>query len=219
MIKLKFDSRSPFLPEFIINLFSSTLSIETTNKLAEIVLLEKQNILDNTTKRDFEHDKNWLTGRLWEYNFLDFNYPEVTELKKFIRSSYDKYMYDLGLIPEEKIYIQCWANILYNDGRRIEEHNHSNAHAGAPLEYSYVSGNLSVQTKNTNTYFCHPLFPRNIRRAVPNNNSELILFPSFIMHSTDPCVTDIPRITIAFDLITEKIYNMIDNKNFRELNK
>ena len=50
-------------------------------------------------------------------------------------------------------------------------------------------------------------------------DSRSPFLPEFIMHSTDPCVTDIPRITIAFDLITEKVYNMIDNKNFRELNK
>jgi hypothetical protein len=126
-------------------------------------------------------------------------------------------MKSLGIEPEKKIYVQCWANILYNDGRVIDEHNHADAHCNAPFEYCYISGNLSVQTENTNTYFCHPILPRKYRIPVKNINSELILFPSFLIHATDGCITEKPRITISFDIITQEVYNMVDNKNFREL--
>jgi ectoine hydroxylase-related dioxygenase (phytanoyl-CoA dioxygenase family) len=56
--------------------------------------------------------------------------------------------------------------------------------------------------------------------AAPIDNipGEMILFPSYIVHWTDQNTSKTPRISIAFDIITEEVYNMIDNHNFRVLN-
>jgi hypothetical protein len=37
------------------------------------------------------------------------------------------------------------------------------------------------------------------------------------MHWTDPNESDIPRITISFDIITKEFYNLIDGRNYRRL--
>ena len=109
--------------------------------------------------------------------------------------------------------------ITNNDGRIITPHNHADAHGEAPAEYSYISGNISLQTENTSTFFAHPILNKKVYREIPNINGELILFPSFMTHWTSQNLSVIPRITIAFDIITKEVYNMIDNTNYRLLTK
>ena len=65
------------------------------------------------------------------------------------------------------------------------------------------------------TYYKNPFNDSKV--GIYNIVGELILFPSHIIHWTDNNNDPEPRISIAFDIITDKVYNMIDNKNFREL--
>jgi hypothetical protein len=177
---------------------------------------EEQRVLSTTNKPAHEPDPTWMTGRLWEYNLLNFEYPEIKELKEIIYQEYVVYMNSMGLTPEP-VYIQCWMNILRNNGRIISPHDHSNAHGEAPAEYSYMSGNIAIQTENTTTNFANPFLGLNQYIEVPNKNGEMILFPSFVTHWTSQNKSETPRITISFDIITEEVYNMIDNHNFLKL--
>jgi hypothetical protein len=147
---------------------------------------------------------------------LDFNYPEVKEFKQFIKDSYEEYAKSWGYEPDNPVYIQCWANVIRNNGRRITPHNHAGAHADAPHEYSNVSGNICIHAENTNTYYENPFLKYN---AIPIKNEigELVMFPSFITHWTDTNESENPRISIAFDIITQEVYDMIDNHNYRPL--
>jgi hypothetical protein len=217
MILLRYESKSPLLPYFEVLLHKSQLDEETTKSLANIVITEEKNILEKTSKFLNDND-TWLTGRLWNYNFLDFDYEAIYKLKKFIIEQYDFYAKELQFYnSNQKIYVQCWANLVKNNGKKITPHDHSNAHSTAPLEYSYLSGNLCVQVEGTSTYYGHPIFKEKIYAELPNKNGELILFPSYLWHWADGTKSEIPRITISFDIITEEVYNMIDNKNYRQL--
>jgi hypothetical protein len=216
MISLEFKSKSPLLPSIDIKLYDYQLSQNLTESLRDIVLAEELNILQSTPIYPDEKDPTWLTGRLWHYNFLNFDYPEIKELKQTISDQYNTYMESLGLISEP-VYIQCWANIIRNNGRIITPHNHSSAHTDAPAEYCYMSGNITIQAENTATIFANPFLRTTQWIPVPNNNGEMILFPSFVVHWTTPNESETPRVTISFDIITEHVYNISTNHNFIKL--
>jgi len=217
LLNVSFTSKSVFTPTMNMAFGCFSMRDGMSDELAAIVLKEEFNILKNTTAPD-TNDSNWLTSRLWQYNFLDLDYDVVRELKQFIKDSYSSYMNDMD-IPTQKVYVQCWANIIRNDGRRIVPHHHADGHSNDPnvsQEYAYLSGNICVQTKDTNTYFQSPFLSKQVITA-PNFNGELIVFPSFLTHWTDTNTSDTERVTISFDLITEEFYNIIDGKNYREL--
>jgi hypothetical protein len=216
MISLEYPSKSPMLPAFNIKLSNTSISESLRQQLIDVVQREEPNIIKNIKSENPNEDPTWLTNKLWAYNFLDFDYACVKELKIFIYDSYINYMKEINVEPAKKVYTQCWVNILKNNGRRITPHHHADAHGKASYEYSYVSGNISINTENTSTYFQHPLF-KEISSEIINKNGELIMFPSFVVHWTSENKSINPRITISFDLITEEVYNIIDNRNYRLL--
>ena len=212
---LNFQSKSKYLPSISIRLGKYQLDQQITRKLGNIVLTEEPNIIKNVRSTDDYDDPTWLTGKLWSYNFLDFQYEEVKQFQQFIKRSYEEYSRSCGYEPE-KVYIQCWANVIRNNGRNITAHNHASAHSNAPHEYSYVSGNICIQADNTNTYYENP-FLKNNAAAIHNVAGDMFIFPSHIIHWTDTNQSEHPRISIAFDLITQEVYDMIDNHNYRPL--
>jgi alpha-N-acetylglucosamine transferase len=209
-----FGSESIFTPNFTFSFHRSKCPINN-HTLAFIVLREGEKILKQFPEEGA--NKNWLTSKLWKYNLLDWNYPEIKQLKEFIREQYVSLMREIGRQPE-KTYIQCWANILNDPTRCIVPHHHADGHSGGNVSqsYSYLSGNLCVETYNTNTYFRNPFLDKDVL-PIPNVDGELIMFPSFIVHWTDYNQDLEPRITISFDIIKEEFYKQIDGKNYREL--
>jgi hypothetical protein len=212
---LHYGSKSKYLPEVTIRCGKIKLDENTTSALAKIVLDQEPNIIKNVRSTDQDDDPTWLTGKLWSYNLIDFDYPEITILRNTIKEAYQNYSLSCGNEPET-VYIQCWANIIRNNGRRIFQHNHAGAHANAPQDYCYISGNICVQVNDTNTFYENPFLKDNII-AVKNVNGDMFLFPSHMIHSSSYNKSEIPRITIAFDLITQEVYDMIDHYNYRLL--
>lgn len=215
-LTLDYPTSSPFLPSLQVNLFKKELSPTLTKRLGEIILLEEQNILNIPAVQNPNPEwKDWLTQRLYYYNFLNFDYPEVKELKSIISDTYSEYMKAVGLVPP-KTYIQCWANVIRNDGKNITPHTHINAHCNAPDDHSYLSGNICIQAEDTRTYYANP-FVKEMFIGIQNNAGEMVLFPSYMLHWTDKNLSEKPRLSLAFDLITEEVYNIVDGKNFIEL--
>jgi ribosomal protein S18 len=211
------ESKSFFTPSININMFNASIPHDLNDRLKQIILSEEPNILKNIPPAN-PQDPDWMTGRLWNYNFLDLNYDEVRTLKNWINEQYKIYTKSIGA-PEEKVYIQCWINIIRNNGRRIVPHHHADGHSSdnnAPQEYSYLSGNLCVQTKNTSTWFRSPFLDKHVC-PIKNINGEMILFPSWLVHWTDVNESEEPRITVSFDIIKEEFYNLIDGHNYIEL--
>jgi hypothetical protein len=217
IIKFEFPSNSFFVPAYTITCFLSKLDLDLTRRLAEIVTKEEYNILTRTARPEFVNDPSWLTGRLWEYNFLDFDYPEIREFEIFIKEEYLKFSKEVGHTVPNKTYVHCWANVLRKDGRPISVHHHADGHIDAPQSYSYLSGNISLQAEGTKTYYENPFTDDS--QGIVNVPGDLVLFPSNIRHCTDANESDNIRISLAFDIITEEVYNMKDNvyhEHYRE---
>ena len=68
---------------------------------------------------------------------------------KYACEKYLEYALFCSIDSSKPVYVQCWVNIINNDARIITPHNHADAHGDAPAEYSYISGNISLQTENT----------------------------------------------------------------------
>lgn len=215
LISLNFESKSVMLPSICINLFKYTVSNSLSEQLINFILQNEQTILSTTEMQDGETDETWLTGRLWQYNLLDYDSACVLDLQNAITDSYKLYLTSIGAKPESVIYVQCWANIIRNNGRFIFKHNHADAHGDAPEEYSYVSGNLCLQAENTGTYYQSPFTDHHYR--IENIPCEMILFPSFVNHWTDPNLSEDLRISLAFDIITPEVYAMTNNPNFKRI--
>jgi hypothetical protein len=213
---IEFTSNSPFLPAVNIPCYSGILETEITNKIRNIILREESNILTNTPLPDHETDPTWLTGRLWNYNFLDFKDLEIDELYNWFGTLYKNYVESVGQIPEP-VYIQCWANLCRPGGRIITKHNHASAHAGAPLENSYISGNLFLgPCTDTKTYYQNPFLDQQ-SVGIPNLPGMVVLFPSYVNHWIDKTQGSDLRMSIAFDIITQNTYDQIGPNNFKPL--
>ena len=209
----EFESSSPFLPTFQVPLLKTQFGEENTKLLRDMVLAKENYILETTKPYPSTDDYDWLTNRLYDYNLLDYSdeHPVLNDFKKFIYDSYVEFCHSINA-PIEKIYIQMWANIIRNNGRRITPHHHIDAHIGAPQEYSYVSGNICVDAVETNTYYRSPFLDK---KAFPIKNvaGDMIMFPSWAVHWTDKNESDVPRISIAYDIVTEHVYNLPESKN------
>lgn len=218
IVNLEFDSKSPFLPTFTIPLNVTTF--DEYKELENLVLSKEQEILSNNKPYPAHDCNDWLTNRLYSYNLLDYSneYPVLNKFKKFILDSYTEYCNSMGA-PVESVYVNCWANIVRNNGRTISAHHHADAHIDAPLDHSYVSGNICINAIDTKTYYANP-FIQKISYGVKNMPGELVLFPSWVLHWVDEHKSDIPRVSIAFDIVTEEVYNLPSKSknNFRKLN-
>jgi hypothetical protein len=222
----------PIVPAVDVQFFKSTMQSGIAERLAKIVLQEKDHILANTPVPK-GISPTWLTGRFWHYNLLDYNYDELDYLKKFIAEQYTKYTQELG-IPTESAYIRVWANVL-KFKQEITWHNHFDSVTNlntANAVFPYISGNICVKTCDTKTWFRSPFvggagtnsFGKGATRfkndviGIDNVIGECLFFPSWIIHRTDKNETIEPRITISFDIIPESVYLVKENnQSFRRL--
>ena len=206
---LSFNTVSPLLPKTHIPLWDHHISNDLVRALDTIIEKEENHILEITEKSpDVVPGDKWMTGRLWYYNFLTFDYPEVRQLQDVIRKNFFKYMEAVNLPTEETNYIQCWVNII-RQNRTITKHNHSTAHADLPPIYSYLSGNIAIRTNvcQSTTYYEHPLLD-GVSIGVKNIDGSMILFPSYINHWVSDNQSEVPRLSIAFDIVPESYYKM-----------
>jgi hypothetical protein len=139
-----------------------------------------------------------LTSRFASINF--FKCSEFNFLRMLIKEEIKEYFKYVGL-PEckEVLYGQCWANVM-RSGDQITKHQHSMD------SDTFLSGNLTVKTSGSHTYYCNR-YNTNDQYVSQNKIGGLTLFPSFIEHGTSKVENDI-RISVAFDIITEKSNNI-----------
>lgn len=212
---LNFQSFSDMVPEFELPVDIENIGEELTRSLEKIVFNESEFIqaeypafLNSAGKNpDIENGvEDWITNRAFEYNLLKFSdkYPELNELKSKIYLQWRNYVQSVGG-KETTPYIQMWINILKPNGRYFTKHHHAHpARVGNPLK-AYISGHICVKAVDTKTYYYNP-FMDEMKIGIPNNTGECTLFPSWVVHSTDQNLSNEPRITLAFDIITEEMY-------------
>jgi hypothetical protein len=204
---LRFDTASDLLPPFELPIYQCHLNPITTIMM-EKVIRDLEPVILAIDAPDNLRANNWMTARLGYYNLLDYDFDQIRRLETFILESYKGFVKELQ-IPERKIYAHAWVNIVRR-GEKITMHNHADAHAKVPDIHSYMSGNLCITAENTGTGFKSPYNSQShIIRNVPG---ECFLFPSFINHYTTENQSDNPRYTIAFDIITEEVYNQSTNQ-------
>ena len=211
----KFETTSQLVPEFIMPLEITNLSSDLVSKLEHIIETEEDYIMrtyppftnNGVNPEQVAGLEDWITNRAFEYNLLNFadKYPELLELKKFIGEQYLNYAKELEL-NETVPYIQVWVNILKKNSRYFTKHHHTHPSRIGDTTDAYISGNICIRADNTNTYYYSP-FIEGLKKPIPNVSGDSILFPSWVVHSTDENKNNAPRLSIAFDIITEDMYN------------
>lgn len=219
LVKIEFENNSAMIPHIDLQFDVDRITPELAIRLEQIIDSEEDFI--NQTYRPFgdgivdkeNNLEDWITSRAFEYNLLNFadKYPELNELKDFIKTQYTNYVTGLGL-PVETVYVQVWVNVLKKDSRFFTKHHHAHQSRLGEPTYAYVSGNICIRAENTHTYYFNP-FLETKRIAINNYVGESVLFPSWINHSTDQNKAEQSRLSIAFDIITEECMNkrLMDN--------
>lgn len=137
--------------------------------------------------------KESLTAQYNSFNLFKEteHLPEFNDLKKFIKSEYDKFMIESrSLIRKCNMY--CWANVL-KTGETIKKHNHGAWH------YSYLSGNMHLGDYSTTTRYHNPFNESYL--DFQNVKGGLTFFPSYLYHETTEYNDKDKRVSIAFDLL------------------
>jgi hypothetical protein len=201
IINFKSDpSKTPFSPTWNYYMFEGTiLQHVDINFIRDMILLWEPKII-----QQYEYINDWGTGlgknsmtaRSSNYNLLFW--PEMSPLRSAIRKAHDIFVNELGIDMKEKLYIQCWANVM-RVGEEIKQHQHWKT------SYSYLGGHVAIQCNDTCTYYVNPFTRESY--ASPNEHGKITLFPNWIEHYTDTHRSNSERITIAFDIITETVYN------------
>jgi hypothetical protein len=194
---------TPLSPVFKYHILETSIQdLESIKAIEEFILCNETNIIANlpaTSDGNTGLGDNSLTSRFASINFfkcLEFNF-----LKLKIKEEIKEYFKYIGL-PEckEVLYGQCWANVM-RPGEQIFKHQHwtdSN---------SFLSGNLTVKTSGSHTYYCNR-YDTTSHYISENKVGGLTLFPGFVEHGTSKVETDI-RISVAFDIITETTNNIL----------
>ena len=138
-----------------------------------------------------------LTSRYKAFNVLLWQHPEITKLHKEIRFFYNLSCDYFGIDKREKVYIQCWANVLRR-GQKMANHRHC-----GDTDFSFLSGHVTVKCENTQTVYQNPFSDvvNNPEYYYFNNQpGKINIFNSHIYHYTTEHEADTERVTIAFDL-------------------
>ena len=191
---IHFENEPPktrFAPIFNFHIYENDVDVRD---IKNIILSKEQDIINSnpyTSDWNTGLGSNSMTSRSNCYNVLKWD--EAYFLKEIIRSSHDNFITTLGYDWEDKIYVQCWANVL-RKGEKIKQHQHWTS------EYTYIGGHLTVKCDKSDTVYVNPfqhdegLFP------LENKSGTITLFPNYIPHYTTVHKGKEPRITMAFDL-------------------
>lgn len=131
-----------------------------------------------------------LTGRYPYFNFLN-----EQKIYNILVPKFKKIFKKINLIYP--ISIQCWANI-FRYGEGIDWHKHSSKEFK-----NFISGNIFISGNSLpGTNYIISNNDKNFKN-VPGN---LTLFRSDIIHRVYPNTNKIPRISLAFDIYENKIF-------------
>jgi len=115
--------------------------VEELNRgLARIIKEKEQEILSKTRATPVAGVKMGLTAHWLEFNVLNWDYPEIAELRRLVLEGIREMFKLVGEDPDSPgiqiAGISCWANVL-RYGEFLEVH---------PPDPSYISAHYQVQT-------------------------------------------------------------------------
>ena len=196
---IHFENEPPktrFAPIFNFHIYENDVDVRD---IKNIILSKEQDIINSnpyTSDWNTGLGSNSMTSRSNCYNVLKWD--EAYFLKEIIRSSHDNFITTLGYDWEDKIYVQCWANVL-RKGEKIKQHQHWTS------EYTYIGGHIHLDDLHTSTHYVNPYNQK--LYSSENKKGKVTLFPNWLEHYTDTYNENEYRVSIAFDIITEIVYN------------
>mgnify|MGYP003334159703 CR=1 FL=1 len=195
--------QTPTAPAYKSSIFGGFINNVDLGKLADIVLHKEKEISSlDLTPDMISHGYTGLgpeamTSRFKAYNVLSWNYTTIWKLHREIRTFYDLSCDHFGIDKQEKVYIQCWANVL-RKGQKMNVHRHS-----GNTDLSFLSGHITVKCENTQTVYQNPMsdvLHQPEYYYFNNQPGRINIFNSYIYHYTTEHKADTERVTIAFDL-------------------
>ncbi len=188
--------QTPYAPvwDFVIADKETDLDVD---ELGYIILSKEKEIIEEYPEVNTDGytglGKDSLTARFNYFNVLKWDYPVVKDLHNEIRIFHDQYVSNTtdGKFDAE-FKIRCWANVM-RKGQKIDKHCH------ATHPHSYLSGHFTVACNDTSMIYFHPYSPEPY--PLKNSPNSMTLFPTWMSHKTDSHEVDIPRITVAFDIL------------------
>jgi hypothetical protein len=195
--------QTPTAPTYKCSIFGSYLYNIDLEALSSLILKKEAEITSlDLPENMISHGYTGLgpkalTSRFKAFNALSWDHPEIHKLKQEIRYIYNMSSDYFGFEEEEKVYVQCWANVL-RKGEKMLSHRHS-----GNTDDSFLSGHFTVKCKDTQTVYQNPFSDvvNNPEYYYFNNQPGRInIFNSYIYHHTTEHSDDSERITMAFDL-------------------
>jgi hypothetical protein len=195
----QFENDKPitrFAPVFNYYIYEDSVDVKN---LKDLILSKEKDVIDNNPyKSDWNTGlgSDSMTSRSNCYNVLKWD--DAFFLREIIRTAHDNFITTLEYNWEDKIYVQCWANVLRNE-QRIKQHQHWNS------KYTYLGGHISLDDYETKTHYVDPYTRKEY--ISENKKGNVVLFPNWLEHYTDTYEGDDVRVTIAFDIITQTVYD------------
>ena len=189
---------TPFAPFWDYSIAVKPIIINTEN-IAKIVLEKEKDIIEKYSGDDDGNTglgADSLTARFKHFNVLKWQEVDIAQLHQEIRIFHDEYFAQVIGSAPPPLKVRCWANVM-RKGQQIQKHTHSTH------PHSYLGGHFCVTAENTSTSYMHPYTQEDY--DVENRPGEITLFPIYLTHHTSVHKSDIPRISIAFDLVTYKL--------------
>lgn len=205
---------NPLAPDWQFNFWNKTIfSPEQCNNIKLILLDKEVDIIKQNPTVNNDGGTglgpNSLTSKFSVFNIFTWNNDFAVNLKHSIEEGVCELL--KGKEFSSKIYGQCWANIM-RSGEQIHPHWHSS------YKHSFLGGHVCIATQYTHTFYQNP-YNKNDAKPFMNFNGNLTIFENYLVHWTDVVQGNEPRITLAFDLLTEEAIqeSIEDTKNFVEL--
>ena len=195
---------TPFAPQWDYSVGHENISnFIDCPKIANIILSKEKNIISKfppvkKSSLDGYTDlgPNSLTSRYGHYNLIEWPEIEIKILRDKIVEFHQKFLKNLNIKIPNTFSITGWANVM-RQGEKINPHLHN------VKPNSYLSGHVTIQCKNTSTYYINPVNQLNEPEVhqIKNVPGEITIFPSCMPHYTDTHNSaSTERITIAFGL-------------------
>ena len=195
---------TPFAPQWDYSVgYENISNFIDCPKIANLILSKEKNIIStfppvkNSSVDGYtDLGPNSLTSRYGYYNLIDWPEIEIKILRDKIVEFHQQFLKKLNIEIFNTVSITGWANVM-RKGEKINPHLHS------VQPNSYLSGHVTIQCKNTSTYYINPVNQLNEPEVqqIKNVPGEITLFPSCVPHYTDTHNSaSTERITIAFEL-------------------
>ena len=201
------EKLTPFAAEWEFNFFQVKLeNKECISKMITTILEKEPEIIKKYPELSNDGGTslgpNSLTSKFSKYNLFTWEEDCFIEFQNFVREQHSNFLKELN-IPEEQLYVGCWANVLRH-GQRITPH----WHVTGPT--SYLGAHMCLTGQDTSTIYSNPFIPHSLFNSwykdcdfkFKNESGNLLFFPDWMIHYTTPYTGNKERITIAMDIVT-----------------